>query len=108
VSESLLKGKPVIVYNVGGMPLQVKDGINAFVVPVGNTQQVAEHLFQLFTDEELYKRMSKAASETVNPDYFAIKNCLDWLFIANELVQKGKLETDMSNINDLLKNVSNS
>jgi glycosyltransferase involved in cell wall biosynthesis len=103
VSESLHKGKPIIIYGSGGMPLQVVDKLNAFIVEKGQTHQVAEHLYSLFTDKSLYERMSNNAVEKVNPNFFTVHNAYKWLFMANELLEKGKLQGNGRNINDIIK-----
>ncbi|OAG31843.1 hypothetical protein NEDG_00318 [Nematocida displodere] len=66
VTESLLKGVPPIVYSVGGLPLQVKNGVNGYVVEKGNTTQVAEHLYALFYDSALYRQIK----QSINPKDF--------------------------------------
>lgn len=58
VSEALHKGKPVVVTNAGGIPLQVNDKHNGFVVSRNDPKTVAQHLFDLWTDQDLYQRMS--------------------------------------------------
>ncbi|KAH9385586.1 alpha,alpha-trehalose phosphorylase (configuration-retaining) [Nematocida major] len=57
VTESLMKKVPVVVYDVGGLPLQVKNNVNGHVVEKGNTKRVAEVLFKLITDNVYYKSM---------------------------------------------------
>lgn len=106
VSESLHKGKPVIIYRAGGMPLQVLDGINAFVIEKGQTHQVAEHLYSLFTDAKLYEKMSANALKDTNPNFFTIHNAYKWLFMANELLEKGHIEGNGENINDVIERLS--
>lgn len=44
VTESILKCVPVFVYDSGGLPLQVADGITGYVIPQGDTTTVANHL----------------------------------------------------------------
>ncbi|HTI14573.1 MAG TPA: glycosyltransferase [Dictyobacter sp.] len=85
VTEALMKGKPVIAYKTGGIPLQIHDGVNGYLVEVGNTTLVAEHLLRLFTDCELYQQMSQAAAALANKDYQTVANALCWLFLANQL-----------------------
>ena len=50
----------------GGIPLQIQHGKNGFLVDVSDTDAVAEHMFQLWTDQELYDRMSAYASTNVS------------------------------------------
>lgn len=103
VSEALFHGKPIVIYRAGGMPLQVIDGVNAFVVQVGKIKQVAKHLYDLLTDDELYERMSRAAREKVSSEFFTVNNMTSWLFLSNELVEKGSLKPNGRHVLDLMK-----
>ncbi|GCE12964.1 glycosyl transferase family 1 [Tengunoibacter tsumagoiensis] len=82
VTEALLKGIPVIAYNVGGLPLQIENGVSGHLVPVGNTTRVAEHLYELFSNPAYYQRMSQAAYKRANPAYLTIPNAISWLSLA--------------------------
>ncbi|GHO42337.1 glycosyltransferase [Ktedonospora formicarum] len=86
VTEALMKGRPVIAYNVGGIPLQIEDGITGHLVEPNNTTQVAKHLYTLLTEDERYKLMSKDATERANTDYLTIPNALCWLFLTYQLL----------------------
>ena len=50
VTEAIWKGVPVIVYESGGIPLQIKNEEQGFVVPVGKVQDVADILWRSFFD----------------------------------------------------------
>jgi glycosyltransferase involved in cell wall biosynthesis len=63
VSESLLKGKPVIAYSTGGIPLQVKNNFDGFLVETGNFTKVSELMTRITTDRSLFDRLSKNAKE---------------------------------------------
>ncbi|PGH29501.1 hypothetical protein GX50_07746 [[Emmonsia] crescens] len=89
VSEALHKGKPVIATMAGGIPLQVQDGKNGFLVEVGDTDAVAQHLFNLWTDDELYYRLSSWAADSVSDEVSTVGNMLSWLYLASEM-SKGK------------------
>lgn len=91
VTEALMKGKPMIAYMTGGIPLQVEDKINGYLVEVGNTTQVSEHLYQLLTDPELYISMSSAASTLANKDYLTVPNAICWLYLAVTLLKGEKI-----------------
>ena len=92
VTEALMKAKPVVAYKVGGIPLQIQDGITGHLVEVGDTWQVAQHLYDLLTDKSQYQRMSEAAAELAGKDYLTIPNAICWLYLALRLVNGGKLE----------------
>jgi glycosyltransferase involved in cell wall biosynthesis len=94
VTEALMKGKPVIAYNVGGIPLQIEHGVTGYLVEAGHTTQVAQHLYDLLTDTRAYQRMSKAAERDANSDYLTVPNAISWLYLANQLVQDKELQGD--------------
>eukprot|EP00624_Nannochloropsis_granulata_P006562 evm.model.NODE_49373_length_27502_cov_28.034180.1 len=48
VTEAIAKGVPVVAYAAGGIPFQIRHGENGFLVPVGDTNAVAEHLYNLY------------------------------------------------------------
>ncbi|GHO65301.1 hypothetical protein KSC_041930 [Ktedonobacter sp. SOSP1-52] len=92
VTEALMKGRPVIAYNVGGIPLQIEDGITGHLIEPGNTTQVAKHLYTLLTETEKYQRMSQDAAERANNDYLTLPNAINWLFLAQQLLQDTPIE----------------
>lgn len=105
-TESLMKGKPVVVYDSGGIPLQVKDDINSFVVKeAGNTNQVAKHLYELLTDHKLYEKMSKAAMKHVRKDVLTVSNAINWLFLSNQLISQGRINSNQTHIKNLVKKI---
>jgi glycosyltransferase involved in cell wall biosynthesis len=89
VSEALHAGCPVIATNAGGIPLQVKDKVNGFLVTPGDWKAVAGHLMQLFTDDELHKKMSQAARTGVSDEVGTVGNALGWYYLAAKWAEVG-------------------
>ena len=92
VTEALMKGKPVIAYKAGGIPLQIEDGDTGYLVEVGDTTRVAQRLYDLLTDEDKYQTMSEAAIAHAGKDYLTIPNALCWLFLALQLLHGEHME----------------
>lgn len=93
VSEALHAGRPVIATYAGGIPLQIKDKIDGFLVEPGDWKAVAGHLMELFTDLKLHDRMSQAAKTGVADEVSTVGNALSWYYLATKWAQKGpKLE----------------
>jgi alpha,alpha-trehalose phosphorylase (configuration-retaining) len=92
VTEALLKGKPVVAYRAGGIPLQIQDTVTGYLVETGNTAQVAMHLYELLTNEQLYQSMSNSAEVLANKDYLTTANAICWLYLATELREGEQLE----------------
>ncbi|KGO69291.1 Glycosyl transferase, family 1 [Penicillium italicum] len=90
VSEAIHKGKPVIATRAGGIPLQVENMKNGFLVNVGDTDAVAGHLYDLWVDEALYNRMAAYAISHVCDEVSTVGNALSWLYLCSKL-SKGEL-----------------
>lgn len=84
VSEAIHKGKPVIATRAGGIPLQVEHDKNGFLVDIGDTDAVAQHLYNLWTDENLYRRMSEYALNHVYDEVSTVGNSLVWVYLASK------------------------
>lgn len=65
VLEALAVGSPVIATAVGGVPEVVRDGENGLLVPAGDARALAGAIRRYFDDDELRRRLSKAAPESV-------------------------------------------
>lgn len=87
VSEALHKGKPVIATKAGGIPLQIQHEKNGFLVEVGDTDAVARHLFELWTDQDLYNRMSEYAFNNISDEVSTAGGTLDWLYLASKMTK---------------------
>jgi glycosyltransferase involved in cell wall biosynthesis len=101
VTEALMKGRPVIAYRAGGIPLQIQEGMNGYLVEVGDTEQVARHLYDLLTNEDLYHNMSVAAPFLASKEYRTVPNALCWLFLAVYLLEHGKIEGHYQSVKEL-------
>lgn len=103
VSEGLHKGKPMIVTQAGGIPLQVEDGKSGFLVARGDHDAVAKHLFDLFTDAEMYERMSEYARHHVSDEVHTVGNALSWLYLASSVAGGKQLHPNQQWVNDLAR-----
>jgi glycosyltransferase involved in cell wall biosynthesis len=107
VSEALHIGKPVIATRAGGIPLQIQHGKNGLLVDVSDTNAVAGHLFELWTDQELYDRMSRYAAKSVSDEVSTVGNILSWLYLASKLSEGEKIQPNGSWINDMAREGAN-
>ena len=103
VSEAIHKGKPIIASRAGGIPLQVEHEKNGFLVEVGDREAVAQHLFDLWTDQDLYDRMSKTALESVSDEVTTVGNALCWLYLASHLTAGKSVQPNERWINDMAR-----
>ena len=89
VSEALHAGRPVVASRAGGIPLQVKDGVNGFLVEPGDWRAVAARLLSLFSDDNLHERMSIAARLGVSDEVGTVGNALSWFYLASKWAEEG-------------------
>lgn len=61
--DALRHGLPSVVTDAGGLPEVVIDGVNGFVVPVGDVAAASEAVDELLSDDALWVRQSHAAQE---------------------------------------------
>jgi trehalose synthase len=83
VSEALWKGRPTIGGNVGGIPLQIDDGISGFLV--NSPDETAQRSLKILQDPELGKRLGRAGKEHVRTHFLMPRLLRDWLRIFSEL-----------------------
>lgn len=102
VSEALKKGRPVIVSRVGGIQLQVQHERNGFLVEPGDWKDAAKCLMRLWTDHDLYDRMSDEASRTVSDEVGTVGNALAWFYLASRF-REGGIQGAGRWVNDLAR-----
>ncbi|KAI9495770.1 hypothetical protein BDB00DRAFT_869990 [Zychaea mexicana] len=85
VTEAHHKGIPVIAYDAGGIPLQIQDGVDGFLLPVGDTAAVADYMYRLLTDNNLHAKVSKSARACMTEEYFTVWNAMNWLHLFIEM-----------------------
>ena len=67
--ESLAAGTPVVATRVGGVPDVVSDGVDGFLVQVGDVEGIANALQRLASDPALRHAMGAAGRERTLPRY---------------------------------------
>lgn len=103
VSEALHAGRPVIGTFVGGLPLQINNRVNGYLVSPGDWKAVAGHLMELFTDDQLYHRLSAAAKTGLSDEVGTIGNALAWYFLASKFAIDGGLTGNGRWVNDMAR-----
>lgn len=99
----ILQGKPIIATLAGGIPLQVEDGKSGFLVERGDHEAVAQRLYDLVNDYDLYERMSDYAKSHVSDEVHTVGNALSWLYLACSLAGGKVLKPNERWINDLAR-----
>ncbi|ARK22896.1 N-acetyl-alpha-D-glucosaminyl L-malate synthase BshA [Sporosarcina sp. P26b] len=67
--EAFACGVPAVANAIGGIPEVVQDGVNGFLVQLGDVQAVADRVTQLLSDSALYQQMKKHAIQTVQEEF---------------------------------------
>lgn len=69
ITEAMASGKPVVAYNVGGVSVQIEDGVNGFLVPPGDVGAFADRIIYLLSNKALRRRMGLAARRTAEEKF---------------------------------------
>lgn len=85
VTEALWKGKPVVASNVGGIPLQIKDGENGFLVDPYDIEGFANRIIKILENPDLGKKMGERGKEVVRKKFLITRLLLDHLDVLNML-----------------------
>jgi len=77
VTEALWKGRPTVASNVGGIPLQIEDGIGGYLV--SSPEETARRCVEILSDPELAKRLGRTGKERVRANFLTPRLLRDWL-----------------------------
>ena len=87
VSEGLWKARPVVAGNVGGIPLQIEDGVTGFLVET--SAACAERCLEILDRPERAQAMARKGKEHVREHFLTPRLLRDYLRIFNELLADG-------------------
>ena len=63
--ESLANGTPVITSDCGGPTEFIEDGVNGFIVPIKDSQSVADRIRLLYQNREALDKLAQNARKTI-------------------------------------------
>ena len=86
VAEALYKGTPVVASKVGGIPLQVLDGVNGFLHSPYDVKGFSDSVVKLLRNEKLRETLGKAGKEHVKKNFLITRLLLDWLYLMNKVL----------------------
>jgi trehalose synthase len=84
VSEALWKGRPFIGGNVGGIPLQVRDGESGYLVD--SPEECASRTLAILEDPALGKTLGRTGKEHVRTHFLTPRYLRDYLKIFHEVL----------------------
>lgn len=88
VTEALWKGKPVVASNVGGIPIQIEDGANGYLLEPKDLDGFAERIVHLLKNPKESKHLGQQAKETVRQKFLITRLLSDYLDMLNSIMRR--------------------
>ena len=88
VTEALWKGTPVVASNVGGIPTQIEDGKNGFLLEPKDTEGFADRIIHLLNNPKEGENLGKQGKETVREKFLITRLLSDYLYMLNSIIGK--------------------
>jgi glycosyltransferase involved in cell wall biosynthesis len=88
IGEAMAAGRPVVVTAAGGTGELVEDGIQGFVVPVGDAAEVARAVSAVLTDKALATLLGHAGLERIG--HFSVDRLVSGTLRSYERVLRGE------------------
>ncbi len=86
VTEALWKEKPVVASNVGGIPLQITDGENGFLIDPLDYEGFAEKIINILKNSDMAKELGLKGKEVVRERFLITRLIVDYLNLMNEII----------------------
>lgn len=87
VTEALWKRKPIVATNVGGIPIQIRDGEEGFLVEPHKKEQFAERIIEILKNPSLAKEMGDKGKERVRENFLITRLLSDYLDLLNDIMK---------------------
>jgi trehalose synthase len=88
VTEALWKGTPVVASNVGGLPLQIEDAKNGFLLDANDTEGFADRIIHLLKNPKEKENLGEQARETVRQKFLIPRLLSDYLWMLNAIMER--------------------
>lgn len=79
ITEAMWKGTPVVASNVGGIPTQIDDGVNGFLVEPLDYDGCAEAVVRILQNSQLAEQIGRQARESVRDRFLITRHMLDYM-----------------------------
>ncbi len=86
VSEALWKETPVVASNVGGIPAQVMDGENGYLVDPHDHGHMAKKVMDLLSSKSLRDEMGARGKRHVKENFLITRHIEDWIDVWTEML----------------------
>jgi glycosyltransferase involved in cell wall biosynthesis len=77
ITEAMASGLPVVATDIAGIPEQVVDGENGYLIPTGDSEALADRLKRLLADAELREWLGARGTERA--DRFSVETMINEL-----------------------------
>jgi trehalose synthase len=88
VTEALWKGTPVIASNVGGIPYQIEDDKNGFLLEPKDTEGFADRIIHLLKNPKENQNLGQKAKEIVRQKFLITRLLSDHLDMLNSMMTR--------------------
>jgi len=88
VTEALWKETPVVASDVGGIPIQIEDGKNGFLLAPKDNEGFADRIIHLLKNPEDSKNLGCQGKETVREKFLITRLLSDYLYMLNSIIGK--------------------
>jgi len=88
VTEALWKGTPVVASNVGGIPIQIEDGKNGFLLEPDDNEGFAERIVHLLKNPDEGRNLGQYGKETVREKFLITRLLSDYLHMLGAVIGK--------------------
>jgi len=85
VAEAIWKARPFIGGDVGGIPLQVQDGVTGYLV--SSSEQCAQRTMEILDDPELGRTLGRRGKEFIRAHFLTPRYLRDYLRIFTEALE---------------------
>jgi trehalose synthase len=88
VTEALWKERPVVATNVGGIPIQLKEAENGYLVDPQDAKGFADKVVELLQNPEAAELMGRRGKETVREHFLITRLISDYLDLLDVVLGK--------------------
>ena len=86
VSEALYKGTPVVAGDVGGIPSQLRDGVDGYLV--SDSDECGQRILEIVQDNKLARDMGEAGRKNVKENFLITRMLEDELEMLSSVLRK--------------------
>lgn len=88
VTEAMWKARPIVASNVGGIPVQIEDGKNGFLLKPDDIKGFADKILLLLKNPDEAKAIGQKAKETVRQKFLITRLLSDYLYMLNAILNE--------------------